>query len=370
MKKKVILFYKKLVALGGAEILLFKHYDSIIDKDLCCEIVTYSNGVEDYGNRNIVEVKNFLGLLFYLILNAKKVNIIGSSGHIQLFIASFFSFNTFNYLLHQPSTMSYNEYDKYAFNNLNKLDYLLNEFNKKKFRRLKKKISLINIFLLNIRFVLSKLSLKNAKNVFVLSNYAKEEKKILYNIDTIVASGAIDKLLPFKQKNISKSIKIISLSRLDKNKRIKLIINALKKINKKNIYLDIYGKGPEKERLQNQIDNLLLTDQVKLKGFIDEEGKKQIYSKYDFSISIDFADFRITSIESVNSSCPVIISNETSLDFIHKYDFLYFCEPNLSNLTKAILEMLDKKINWSYREKFLNNYLWKNYFDQINDICL
>ena len=123
------------MALGGAEILLFKHYDSIIDKDLCCEIVTYSNGIEDYGNRNIVEVKNFLGLLFYLILNAKKVKIIGSSGHIQLFIASFFSFNTFNYLLHQPSTMSYNEYDKYAFNNLNKLDHLLNEFNKKKFRR-------------------------------------------------------------------------------------------------------------------------------------------------------------------------------------------------------------------------------------------
>ena len=58
------------------------------------------------------------------------------------------------------------------------------------------------IFLLNIRFILSKLSLKNAKKVFVLSNYAKEEKKILYNIDTIVASGAIDKLIPFKKKYV------------------------------------------------------------------------------------------------------------------------------------------------------------------------
>ena len=98
--------------------------------------------------------------------------------------------------------------------------------------------------------------------------------------------------------------------------------------------------------------------------------KKKIYSKYDFSICIDFADFRITSIESVNSSCPVIISNETSLDFIKKYDFLYFCEPNLSSLTKAISEMSDKKIEWSYREEFLNNYLWKKYFNKINDICI
>ena len=266
--------------------------------------------------------------------------------------------------------MSYNEFDKYAFKNLERLDYLLSKFNKKKFRRLKKKISPIKIFLLNIRFILSKLSLKNAKKVFVLSNYAKEEKKILYNIDTIVASGAIDKLIPFKKKHIGKSIKLISLSRLDKNKRIKLIINALKKINNKNIYLDIYGKGPEKQRLQRQIESLLLTDNIKLRGFIDEKDKKQIYSKYDFSICIDFADFRITSIESVNASCPVILSNETSLNFIKKYDFLYFCEPNLNSLTKAILNMLDKKTNWSNREMFLNNYLWKNYFNKINDICL
>ena len=97
----------------------------------------------------------------------------------------------------------------------------------------------------------------------------------------------------------------------------------------------------------------------------DEFGTLGIdYSKYDFSICIDFADFRITSIESVNASCPVILSNETSLNFIKKYDFLYFCEPNLNSLTKAILNMLDKKTNWSNREMFLNNYLWKNYFNK------
>lgn len=370
MNKKVILFYKRLVSLGGAENLLFNHYDYLISNNIKCEIVTFKNELDRKNPRQIIEVKNIIGLILFLNREKHDLKIIGSSGHIELFFGCLLSFNDFNYLIHQPSSMSYNEFDKYAFNNLYKLKNILNIKTFNKFKKLKYKIKPFNKLAINLRYILSYISIKKAKNVFVLSDFAKKEKKILYDIDAIVSVGAIYKILPLIIKNKNKDIiRIISLSRLDKNKRIKLILIALSNIHNKNIFLDIYGEGPEERRLHNLIKNLGLSKQVKLKGFLSEKNKK-IFNNYDFSICIDFADFRITSIESINYSCPVIVSNETSIAHSDNFNFFYLCEPNVFNLKHTINTIINSNVNWSNRDIFLKNYLWKNYFNKINEYCL
>ena len=113
------------------------------------------------------------------------------------------------------------------------------------FLRIRKRLSFkkIKIYL---RYFISKWAIKRSKGIFVLSDYAMEEKKSLYDIQNVYSlRGAIEKnnlINSVKDKDKDK-IKLIILSRLDINKRISKVIKSLNLTSNKNIILDIYGKG-------------------------------------------------------------------------------------------------------------------------------
>ena len=329
--QRYLLFYKNLINHGGAERLLLKHYN-YLNINNNCQIVTFKNNLFKDSEYEVIEVKGVLGLIIYLCKN-RFYRIYGSSGHIEIFIASLLSFSKYYYFIHQPSTMSFNEFDKYAFNNLDKLRSLIDKRYYLLFKKIKKKINYIDQMKINIRYILSKYALKYAKNTFVLSSFAEAEKKTLYNINAKHLCGAISKIYPLKiNKNKKEKVRIISLSRLDKNKRIDRVIKAIKILDNRNIYLDIYGIGNEYENLSNLISRLNLNKQIKLKGFLDDNLKSKVFQEYDYCICIDFADYRITSIESINFSCPVIISSDTSMREIDQYNFLLFCDPSVKGI--------------------------------------
>ena len=194
-----LLFYKKLLNYGGAEELLLKHYNYLIDKNKICTIVTFKNSLNLNKKINIIEVSNIFGLIYFISKNRFN-KIFASSGHIEIFAASILTFNKYYYFIHHPSSMSFNEYDKYAFNNLKKLKKFLNPKYFNLFTKLKNKIKSFDQIKINFRFILSLMALRYAKQTFVLSEYAKKEKKILYNISSNVASGAISKIHPFKKR--------------------------------------------------------------------------------------------------------------------------------------------------------------------------
>ena len=351
---------------GGAEQLLLRHY-GYLKLNNNCRIITFKNNLFKKNEIDIIEVKNLLGLIFYLCKN-RFHKIYASSGHIEIFIASLFSFSKYSYFIHQPSTMSFNEFDKYAFKNLEKLRFLINERYYILFKRIKKKIKYIDQIKINFRYILSKYALKYASSTFVLSSFAKLEKKILYNINSNHICGAISKIYPLKLKKDNRDkIKIISLSRLDRNKRLDKIIKAIKILDNKNIHLDIYGIGYEFKNLSNLISRLDLNNQINLKGFLDDNLKSNVFEDYDFCICIDFADFRITSIESINFSCPVIISNDSSMSDVNKYNFLFFCDPTIKGIVNFFTKLNEIKIDWSDREYFLEKYLWGDYFRFIDE---
>ena len=120
---KIILFYKQITQIAGAEILLIETYKKI-SKHNDCEIIVFDYNKEIVDKSlKIKKVGSTFGLFFYL-LKIKQPIIIGSSGHINLFIACIFQNKKYSYHIHQPSIFSYNEYDKYAFKNIFKLKNL------------------------------------------------------------------------------------------------------------------------------------------------------------------------------------------------------------------------------------------------------
>ena len=232
------LFYKKIINHGGAENLLLNHYKSLIKDGEKVKIITFKNKLfeNSHFETSIIDVNNIIGLFLFLIKNNNKnKTIICHSGYIDIFFISLFFKINYSVFLHQPTLLSFNESDKYAFKNLEKLkaEKKLNLFseNIKIFKRLKEGMTFYQKQYCNYRFLLSRLALKKAKNTFVLSETSREEKKTLYGINSRVLKGAINNkdILKYKKSlsNKNDNMYFCIVARLDINKRIKKFIRSI-----------------------------------------------------------------------------------------------------------------------------------------------
>ncbi|MBL8030760.1 MAG: glycosyltransferase [Candidatus Doudnabacteria bacterium] len=99
----------------------------------------------------------------------------------------------------------------------------------------------------------------------------------------------------------------------------------------KRLQVNIYGKGPDKEKIQLLIDSLGLTKKVHLRGYIPNKDVPRVLSKTDiFLVTSLNESFGVSVIEAMAAKIPVIASDalgfteiisNTSLGVIvNKYD--------------------------------------------------
>ena len=372
---KVILFYKKLIKNGGAEQLLLETYKQI-SKLHECEIVVFELNKKLFNlNKSIKIIKGNIGLFLYLIKQRKSI-IIGSSGHINLFFVTFFQLKSFYYHIHQPSIFSYNEMDKYAFGKLKKLRKLFNDKKKyEEFCELKKNLSIKNKIFCNMHYILSKISFKWSIKTFVLSELAVREKKILYNIDSIILRGAINTTKQNLHGNNKKNekFKIITISRLVYDKRLDLVIKSLNLLKDKNINYFIYGEGPEKNNLIKLVKKLKLENSVNILGYIDEKNKYKEIASSDLFVSIGAADFNLTTIESIYYKTPVLLSNDSYYEKIFELTkSVKYCNQNEIDVSNSIEYFVSNKnndVDWESIQKYINiNLTWSKFSDSLNNL--
>lgn len=355
---KIIFFYKNLIQTGGAENLLVNTY-KIFSKKYFCEVVTCKNNL--FFDMNIIVKNNFFNLLIYMYLNKKNSVIIGSSGILNLFLISLIIFKKFYYHIHQPSIFSYNETDKHALNNFANIKFMyknldmLNDFTSKH-----NSFNSYERIMITFKYFLRKNAFLFAKKTFVLSNLAKIEKKILYNIDSKVIRGGINKDFEIfkKYQNLynSKYINIVSLSRLVNDKRILETINAVHYSNNKNIKLYIYGSGNKEMEIVKHLESLNNRNII-FKGFLKNDNKKEVLSSADYLISLGAADFNLTVIEALYLKTKVILSDE------------FFYEDTIFNKEVIMYTSIEKERLINFFNKLQKNSLkeedWKKVISYI-----
>lgn len=389
MKNKgtIVFFYKALLDAGGAERLLINSYLSLKKLGYNVKIVSYLINEKALFNLQInrndfieLSSSSFLGKFMQLcqiLKNYKEAKIICDSGHIDIYLASVFVKFDYSLHLHHPLFMSFNDFDKYSIFLKSKYNYWVNSnFGAIKFNDIKSKFTIFDIIFINIRAFFSILSIKKAKNIFVLSKYAFDEKKSLFNVNSKIICGALDSNIFNKTpKNSIDSFatfeyKILTIARLDENKRIDQIILAINSLVKKkyNVCLVIGGKGPEYESLKNLVDHLNLADNIFFVGFINEELLYSYYELADLFVSIDWADYRITSYESLLVGTPVILSNEVEYDdYLIRNQYVMTCKPKANELGLLLEKKIQFKNNGSkvFLNDYLKNFTWDNYVKKM-----
>lgn len=388
--KTIVFFYKSLIDVGGAERLLINSYLSMKKLGYDVKVVSYQINEKalfdsPIQKEDFIELKSgsYIGRFKKLCFVLKKFSgakIICDSGHIDIYLASLFIKFDYSLHLHHPLFMSFNDFDKYSLFIKSKYNQWVNSnYGALKFNEILERLTFFDLLLINIRALFSILSIKKAKHIFVLSKYAYDEKKSLFNVESKILCGAIDSNLLTNPpaNNLEEfgnfEFKIFTLARLDENKRIDQIILAIKKLVDENfnICLIIGGKGPDFDKLNSLVSNLNLQNNIFFIGFVHENILYSFYREADLFVSIDWADYRITSYESWSMGTPVVLSNEVEYDdFLLKSNYLFVTKPISESTAETIKYALFNPPNIALTElrNYLQSFTWGNYSLSILDV--
>lgn len=189
----------------------------------------------------------------------------------------------------------------------------------------------------------------------------------------------LDKKIKNKKTESQSIYKLISVARLNKQKRFDLIINSvyyLKKNLNLNVSLDIFGEGDEYSDLIYLRNNLGLQNNIEFKGFFEEEELFRNFKNYDlFILSSDFEGFGNVLIEALASGLKVvstdvpygpkdILINNDIGKLVKPGDFKKFAEAIHNALTSKWF-MLNNELCINHANKYSHLRLAKDFYKKL-----
>ncbi len=144
--------------------------------------------------------------------------------------------------------------------------------------------------------------------------------------------------------------RIVSASRLDKNKNIDKILYALSGINKKIKWkYTIAGEGIERRRLERLAEKLGIKDKVEFTGLISHEKVLELFENSHVFIMIsNIETFGMAFLEAMAKGNIVIGSKNTGIDgFIENNKNGFIIDPNLEGELTTVLNriFLNRSLN-------------------------
>ena len=103
-------------------------------------------------------------------------------------------------------------------------------------------------------------------------------------------------------------------------------------------------------------------------GYVPDSGFNELFETSDLFVTIDWADFRITTYESLQYHVPVVVSAETEYDeYLEKSGWVFRSPPEKTALAGVISNALDysQARNTQELAHYLNNFSWNSYFEKL-----
>ena len=136
---------------------------------------------------------------------------------------------------------------------------------------------------------------------------AKDFEKIIKKNCEFVYPLTIHKKINFRRRvNLKKSVKLLTIARLSREKKLEDQINALAIINNRKFSLNIVGDGLLKKELLSLINKLNV--KTKIIPYSKKAKKKFLIESDIYICSSDFEGFPNTVVEAINYGLPVISS--------------------------------------------------------------
>ena len=206
---------------------------------------------------------------------------------------------------------------------------------------------------------------KNAECITSPSEYLKnlildtfDEENYCDKIKVIPNGIYPENFNPKKKKR-----KILFVTRLFERKGVQYVINAMKDI--KNYELIICGDGPYKEKLEQQIIELNVSN-IHLLGYVSYEQLKYEYETSSIFVLPSSAEsFGVVLLEAMSSDCAIITANNSGCCEVVGDAALLVRPRNSDDIKEAIVKLInDDKLRteliFKARKRVEDNFTWKN----------
>lgn len=158
--------------------------------------------------------------------------------------------------------------------------------------------------------------LTEAKAVLSLAPTQNKLAKLLNKNAFVVPHGVDSRFLETEKVYIrnSEPVRIVTMCRLLRWKNIDKVLLALEKIQHGFIY-DVYGEGPDEQRLQDILSTLSIRSSVNFKGYIPYEKVPETLVNYDLFVMPSYKEkFGRVYIEAMACGLPVIGAKNCGID--------------------------------------------------------
>lgn len=167
--------------------------------------------------------------------------------------------------------------------------------------------------------------LRSGGQTIVTSTYLQEETERVFGIRPAIARmGGLSQMNAFRLRPIGASLRMLSVSRVEANKRIDWMVRALAALEhganplsaKIDWRLEVAGKGSYLAPLKTLTQELKIDHRVHFHGFVSDEELQDLYDSADLFLMPAVQGYGIPAIESLQRGIPLLLHRESGVSDI------------------------------------------------------
>ena len=168
--------------------------------------------------------------------------------------------------------------------------------------------------------------LRSGGKTIVTSEFLKAECRKDFGVEAYIArmGGLSADECQFRIRPLERELRMLSVCRIERNKRIDWILSALAVLEHSSPplsaridwHLDVAGKGPLLDDLTRQAASLGLTSRVHFHGFVPDDELQQMYDRAQLFLMPAVQGYGIPAIESLERGIPVLLHRESGVSDI------------------------------------------------------
>ncbi len=155
--------------------------------------------------------------------------------------------------------------------------------------------------------------LQSGGKTIVTSTYLRDETRRVFGVDPAIARmGGLVQTTMFRPRPVVSKLRMLSVSRVEANKRIDWMVRALAALEHSaqplsgmvDWRLDVAGKGSHLEAMKALAKELHVDDRIHFHGFVSDAALQNLYDEADLFLMPAVQGYGIPAIESLQRGIP------------------------------------------------------------------
>jgi glycosyltransferase involved in cell wall biosynthesis len=196
--------------------------------------------------------------------------------------------------------------------------------------------------------------LRSGGATIVTSEFLRAECRRDFGVGAHIARmGGLTNAPSPRIRPVSRELRLLSVCRMEANKRIDWILRALATLERSAIplstrvdwHLDVAGTGSQIPALQQMVTTLSIADRVHLHGFVPDEQLAALYDRAHLFLMPAIQGYGIPAIESLQRGIPILLHRQSGVsDILLDTPWATVLDGDESTLLPALREAIDKAI--------------------------